>query len=399
MRRTTRPSVGLFTYSTLPRGSVVHTAYLADALHDAGWDATVYALDKDRRGFFRPLRAKVCLVPAAPTPRSTADLVRVRAVEMADYLTRRQPAHDVWHAEDCLTANGLLQLRDHGQRLELVRTVHHVERFDDPYLAACQERSIREAAVCLAVSRAAVDDVGRTFGVDASLVANGVCVDRFALPDLERVRTWADRLGLAPRRGPLLLAVGGVEERKNTLRTLRAFARVHEGRPGARLVILGGATVLDHGAYRAAFDRELAAMPPAARGAVIETGVVADDDVPAIFALASVLVFPSLHEGFGLAALEALAARVPLVASNRPPLTEFLDASCAVLVDPDSEDAIARGVLLALGGSLDRVRAGARVAERHSWERVAMAHVARYRQHLRARSEPAAANARVCSER
>jgi glycosyltransferase-like protein len=337
----------------------------------------------------------VCLVPAVPTPQSTADLVRVRTAEMADYLARRQPVHDVWHAEDCLTANGLLKLRERGQRLDLVRTVHHVERFDDPYLAACQERSIREAAVCLAVSRATADDVGRTFGVDASIVANGVCVDRFAIPDLERVRAWAVRLGLSPRQGPVLLAVGGVEERKNTLRILQAFARVRDWRPAARLVILGGATVLDHGANPAEFDRELAALPPSMRAAVIETGVVAEDDVPAIFALASVLVFPSQHEGFGLAALEALAARTPLVASNRRPLTEFLDDSCAVLVDPDSVDAITRGVLLALGGSLDRVRAGARVADRHSWECVAMTHVAQYRQHLRARSERAATNARA----
>ena len=58
-----RGSVGLFTYSTLPRGSVVHTAQLADALVDAGWDVTVYALDKDGRGFFRPLRARLRLVP------------------------------------------------------------------------------------------------------------------------------------------------------------------------------------------------------------------------------------------------------------------------------------------------------------------------------------------------
>ena len=41
------PAVGLFTYSTVPRGSVVHTAYLADALADAGVDVTVFALDKD----------------------------------------------------------------------------------------------------------------------------------------------------------------------------------------------------------------------------------------------------------------------------------------------------------------------------------------------------------------
>ena len=386
------PSVGLFTYSTLPRGSVVHTAHLADALHDAGWDVTVYALDKDHRGFFRPLRARLHLLPAAPSPGTTADLVRLRASEIADYFARRGLSHDIHHAEDCLTANGLLELRARGLDVGVVRTVHHVEAFEDPYLAACQERSIRHADVCFAVSRAASMDVARTFGVRARLVTNGVLVDRFARPDPDRVLAWEHRLAGAVA-GPLLLAVGGVEERKNTIGILRAFARIRGSHPGARLCILGGATVLDHGAYRAAFERELRGLPAAVRGAVTETGVVHEDDVPAVFSVASALVFPSLHEGFGLSAIEALAAGLPLVASNRPPLTEFLDDTCAVLVDPTSEDAVVQGILRALQRSADRARAGLRVAERHSWSRVALAHAAHYVEqlsHPRARTAPAA---------
>jgi glycosyltransferase-like protein len=371
-------SVGLFTYSTLPRGSVVHAAYLADALHDAGCDATLYALHKDGRGLFRPLRARLELIAAAPAPRSTADLVRLRASEIVAHFARRGLAHDILHAEDCLTASGLLACRDRGQKLDLVRTVHHVEAFQDPFLAACQERSIREAALCLAVSGAASLDVERAFGVRAGRVTNGVDVERFARPRADRVRAWAERLG-GSCPGPLLLAVGGVEERKNTLRTLRAFELVRARHPGARLCILGGATVLDHGEYRAAFERELQAMPPDARIAVVETGVVGEDDVPAIFALAQAMVFPSLHEGFGLAALEALAARTPLVAADRAPFTEYLDASSAVLVDPESHVAIARGILEALEGSPARAEAGARVAAHHSWRRVADAHLTHYR--------------------
>ena len=115
---------------------------------------TVYALDKDRRGFFRPLRARLALVPASPTPSSTAELVRTRATELADHLARAAPEHDVYHAEDCLTANGLLELRSRGRAVDLVRTVHHVEAFTDPRLEGCQRRSIREAALCMAVSEA-----------------------------------------------------------------------------------------------------------------------------------------------------------------------------------------------------------------------------------------------------
>ncbi len=386
-------SIGLFTYSTTPRGSVVHTANLADALHDAGCDVTVYAHDKDGRGFFRPLRAKLCLVPASPTPKTTAELVRVRAAELADFLAAARPRHDIHHAEDCLTASGLLELaarRGDAESAGLVRTVHHVEAFTDPYLQECQRRSITRASVCFSVSHACARDVVRSFNVGPLPITNGVDLARFANVDPQRLATWTQTLETGA--GPAVLAVGGVEERKNTLAILRAFVRVRRVHAAAQLWILGGATVLDHGAYRAAFDRELAQLSPRDRGAVAEIGVVEDADVPAIFRLADVLAFPSSHEGFGLAALEALAAELPVVASHRPPLTEFLDDSCAVLVDPDSDGDIARGLLEALRGPRDaRCHAGLRRARAYSWSHVATLHIEHYKAWVRARASGAAA--------
>jgi glycosyltransferase-like protein len=376
-----RRSIGLFTYSTLPRGSVVHTAHLADALVDAGHDVTVYALDKDGRGFFRPLRARLRLVPAAPAPDSTAALVRLRAEELASYLVEHGEPHDIHHAEDCLSASGLLAARARGYAhpLTLARTVHHVEDFTDRYLAECQARSIHEADLCFTVSQAAQRDVRQQFGVDSDIVGNGVDVARFRQVAPASVDAWRAHLGLG---SPTVLAVGGVEERKNTLRTLGAFARLRDQFPEARLLILGGATVLDHGAYRADFARACAALPPATRAAVVELGVVAEDEVPALFQLADAMALPSLHEGFGLAALEALAAGLPLVTSNRPPFTEYLDPSSAVLVDPLSEDAIAAGLLTALRStspsSSARRAAGRQLAESHSWSTVAARHAHSY---------------------
>jgi glycosyltransferase-like protein len=394
-------SIALYTYSTLPRGSVVHTANLADALHDAGCQVTVYALDKDGRGFFRPLRASLCLVPASPTPGTTAELVRTRALELAEHLTRLGASHDIHHAEDCLTASGLLQFRSGGRAIDLVRTVHHIEAFSDPFLDACQRRSILEARLCLTVSQATARDVTRKLGVHTMPITNGVDVDRFTRVDPRRLAKWTQ--ALYATSGPAILAVGGVEERKNTLGILRAFARVRDAFPDARLWILGGASVLDHGAYRTAYEHELRALPAETRAAVTEIGVVDDADVPAIFRLASVLAFPSLHEGFGLAALEALAAGLPVVASHHPPLTEFLDESCAVLVDPASPADIARGIVAALGGAGDaalggagvtalggapggpgmRREAGRRRALAHSWSRVALLHLDHYRRLLK----------------
>jgi glycosyltransferase-like protein len=359
----------------------VHAAYVADALHDAGCDVTLYALDKDGRGFFRELRAPLRLVPASPTPRSVAELVRIRAREISAYLERLGAPHDVLHAEDCLTANGLLEGISRGTSALVCRTVHHVEKFEDPSLARCQERSILEPALCLAVSEAAEQDVLRSFGVRASRVSNGVSVQRFADVDPQRTRALGQRLATGP--GPVLLGVGGVEERKNTLRILRAFAIVRARHPGARLLLCGGATVLDHGAYRAAFERELGALPPGTASAVTELGVIGDDEVPPLFRLANVLVFPSLHEGFGLAALEALASGLPVVSSRRAPLTEFLDDSCAFLVDPLSDEDIARGIHQALSCSPDRRRAGRARAEAYSWSRAAAIHLEHYERLVR----------------
>jgi len=372
----TARSLGLYTYSTQPRGSVVHAAYLAEALHEAGWDVTLYALEKDRSGFFRPLSAPLCLVPASATPPTTAELVQVRRRELADFVRRHALHHDLHHAQDCLTATALLDLRDRGHRLWVVRTVHHVERFEDPYLAACQERSIREADLCLTVSEAAERDVARVFGVQAHRVGNGVAVNRFAQVERWRLDAWRRRLGIG--RGPLVLAVGGIEERKNTVRLLQAFARLHAQEVGARLCILGGASVLDHGKYRALFDAVLAELPAPTREAVTELGVIGDDEVPSLFQVSNVLALPSLHEGFGLAALEALAAGTPVVTSRQPPFTEFLDDTCAVLVDPEDEAALAAGLEEALASGSVRREAGRRRAERHSWQRVAAMHAQHY---------------------
>jgi glycosyltransferase-like protein len=384
-------SIGLCTYSTLPRGSVVHTAYLAEALAEAGHDATVYALDKDGRGFYRPLRAHLRLVPAAPAPVSTAALVRQRAAELADFLSRHDGNHDVLHAEDCLSASGLLAARASGLRTALARTVHHVEAFADAELARCQERSIREADLCFTVSQAAHDDTHAAFGVSSTIVGNGVDLARFATTaPAVRLRRWRARLGTA---APVVLAVGGVEARKNTLRTLAAFVRLRERWRDARLWILGGASVLDHGAARAAFDAACRQLPPATRAAIVELGVVEDAEVPALFQLADVLALPSLHEGFGLAALEALAAGLPVVVADRPPFTEYLDPSCAVLVDALSEEAIAAGLDAALAPSPERRQAGRLRAEAHGWAAVARRHLAGYQQ-LRNMKERNAVDAR-----
>jgi glycosyltransferase-like protein len=373
---TGRPSVGIFTYSTVPRGSVVHAAALADALCAAGWDATLYALHKDGRGFFRPLRARLCLVPAAPAPGDTAALVAQRSAELAAFLADTRPDHDLHHAQDCLSASGLLAARARGVPTPpLVRTVHHLEAFADPHLAGCQERSIRQADACFTVSDLARREVAAALQISCAVVGNGVDLARARAADPARVSVWQTRRG---ENGPVVLAVGGIEPRKNSLRLLAAFARLRLCHPTAQLWIVGGASALDHGGYRAEYARARGELDPATGAAVHELGVVSEADLAALYRVAQVVALPSLQEGFGLVALEALAAGVPLVASDRPPFTEFLDGTCAALVDPLSVQAIAAGLERALRAPATQIAAGRRCAQRFSWPRVAAAHLDGY---------------------
>ena len=98
----------------------------------------------------------------------------------------------------------------------------------------------------------------------------GVDLARFATPPDETDAELRTQL-LLPEGVPVFLSVGGVEGRKNTIRILEAFIIARRSWPEARLVVAGGASLLDHGSYQAAFARALAASALPA-GAVIVTG-------------------------------------------------------------------------------------------------------------------------------
>src|SRR5450432_912472 len=104
-------SVGIFTYSTKPRGSVVHAACLAEALQRAGAETTLYALSKAGEGFYRPVSCAVRLIPAQAAPSEMDALIRQRVAEFQHGIEQHQPRHSICHAEDCLAANALVASR------------------------------------------------------------------------------------------------------------------------------------------------------------------------------------------------------------------------------------------------------------------------------------------------
>ncbi len=374
-------SVGIFTYSSRPRGSVVHAACLAEALSALGHDVTLYALCKHGDGFFRRVRCALRLLPAAPAESSTDDLIRQRIAEFHAGLAALSPRHDIWHAEDCLAANALLASANGERPFPIVRTVHHVERFDSPYLEACQKRSIEQADAVFSVSELTRKEVLAHFGRDTELLFNGVDPSRFARrrPELE---TWVRQRHGVPERARVLLSVGGVEPRKNSLRALSAVAQMLARVPDLYWVIAGGASIFTHDAYRADFEALLSELPAERRARVIRTGPIEDDELTALFQLCQALFCPSEQEGFGLSVLEAMAARKPVVVSFRPPFTEYLDRHSAILVDPESVDDMTEGLEAVFGESgvpARLVAAALTVVSRFSWQRSALDHVAQYR--------------------
>src|SRR5882724_1491254 len=224
-------SIGLFTYSTKPRGSVVHATYLAEALTARGHDVTLYALSKAGDLLYREVACPVAYLAAEKAPADPDSLIAQRVREILAGIARLRPRHDVYHAEDCLVASGLLASRDELRGAPLVRTLHHVEEFESHYLRDCQRRSIVEADAVACVSKVSQRDVERAFGRHCPIIGNGVDVSRF-VPNPELEQQGRERFGVGPT-DVVVLRVGGVEPRQNTLRVLEAMIPVLRRNPRA----------------------------------------------------------------------------------------------------------------------------------------------------------------------
>jgi glycosyltransferase involved in cell wall biosynthesis len=186
------------------------------------------------------------------------------------------------------------------------------------------------------------------------------------------------RLGLG--YGPIVLNVGAKKVHKNHLRLVQAMSTVRKSVPEARLVLAGARTP-----YEDELRDEAAKL--GLDEAVVFPGYVEDADLEGLYAAASVFVFPSLNEGFGLPILEAMARNVPVVTSSVSSLPEVA-GDAAVLVDPGSAGAIAEATTRILVDEPLRERliaAGLRRPAAFTWETTAEATLATWRRALAAR--------------
>jgi len=255
----------------------------------------------------------------------------------------------------------------HRMNLELppsshadVITVHDVVawRFPDesaPVPAAIEEA--RRAAAVICVSEFSAREAVELLGIrDPHVVHNGVDMRFFDAVPLD---TATRRVNGLPER--YVLHAGGATRRKNLEALAEAWPLVHRERPGLELVLAGP----PHSKRTALFE----GMP----GTRL-VGRLPDDVMPGLVASAEVVVVPSLYEGFGLPALEAMAANVPVVAAATSSLPEVV-GDTGILVDPTGAG-IAGGLLDATSGDAIAalVRAARERAGRFTWERCAEEH-------------------------
>lgn len=375
--------IALLTYSTKPRGGVIHTMQLAETLQVLGHEVCIFALDKDGTGFCRPVACKYELVPTQLALPSIDRLVQQRIQEYVDYFSQNHLYYDIFHAQDCISANALVMLRDRQQIPHVIRTVHHIDDYNSPYLQECQTRSILAPDLCLCVSHYWQQEIKRQYNIDAGLVLNGVDPKRFS-PQRDGLETQLkQRLGL--NGSPIYLTIGGIEPRKNSIRLLQAFAQVLKQHPQAQLVIAGGITLFDYEPYQKQFFAEAEQMGVVVGRSLILPGMIPDIDLPALYRSADAFVFPSVKEGWGLVVMEAIASRIPVITSNQPPFTEFLSPEQALLIDPYSPDAIASAmqsiILPEVADSL--LQQSESIPFRYTWETSAQMHLNCYYQLLR----------------
>jgi glycosyltransferase involved in cell wall biosynthesis len=196
---------------------------------------------------------------------------------------------------------------------------------------------------------------------------------------------WAEAIAQerarADERGRLILFVGTLEPRKNIRTLLAAYERVLATRADAPPLVLVGRVA-------PAMQKELAPIGRAPlAGRVQLSGYVSDPRRRELYRDAAMLVLPSFEEGFGLPVIEAMAAGVPVVVSNRGALPEVA-GDAASPVDPTDADALARAMLDLLDP--DRAREAARRgrarAAHYTWTACARATRAAYERALAARA-------------
>ena len=239
-------------------------------------------------------------------------------------------------------------------------------------------RASRQAALIITLSQHARQEIVETLAIPAEcirVIYPSVSEELSPIRDPETLANARSRYGLGER---YILYLGGLERRKNVLQIVSAFAAVYRqvGDPHLQLFIAGNP------------DKQSGPLYPDPRPLAEELGItsqviyrfVEEEDKAAIYSAASLFVFPSLYEGFGLTPVEAMKCGAPVLCSNSTSLPEAV-GDAAINLDPNDTQAWVQAMHSVLTN--DNLRAdicerGLRWSTRFNWTKTATETIAAY---------------------
>jgi glycosyltransferase involved in cell wall biosynthesis len=373
-----------------PVGAGVYTIAIASGLATRSGTELHLVTRRRDRARWRDIAPGAELHSLAPDRRPT----RLAWEQAAGHRVTRTIRPDVWHAP-----HYTMPLRS---TVPTVVAMHDLTFFDHPewherskvvYFRRMIAAAARRADVIVTGSHDAARGLRARFQVRGEIVVvhHGVDHSRFAPAGDDapgdaqgaaqgEAKDWAAlaRHGIAR---PYIGFASTIEPRKDVPTLVRAFARIAAAHPGLQLVVAGG-----DGWGMAQARAAIESSGVATR--VLRPGYLDDATLAALFRRAEVVAYPSLVEGFGMPALEALASGAPLVTTSGSALEEVV-GDAALLVPPADPDALAHALATVLDDAAVAARlraAGPKRAATFTWERSIDAHLDAYRRAVQRRA-------------
>jgi len=361
--------IALMTYSTKPRGGVVHALNLAEALKLHGEDVKIFALSKEKNAsFYKKISVpyyifkysyKYCKYDT-PEQKTVANVKRM----IDKYVEKLPRDFDIYHTQDCVGAVALNRLKKEGLKAPTIRTIHHVDIFNEYRLQKFQEESINTCDIKLVVSKYWKKYLQEKYSVYSDIIYNGIDSARFENIDNTIIRNRFKFGNL-----PVILFIGGLEPRKGLEYLILAMEQILKKYNNAILIAVAHAGLIERNEndwFKMLIERLHI------QNQVKLIDYVNEDEIPKYYAAADVYVMPSRMEGWGIGLMEAMASQKPVVATKSGGITELVrNKKDGILIEPSNVNAIASAVCRLLESKKLRIKYGKCGKERikkFTWE-------------------------------